>query len=233
MRYSNYQNHVYEVSNLGNVKIDGKLIPYEKLSNWGGYKELYWHNTVHKAVARLFIENPDNKPEIDHIDGNPHNNIASNLRWVTHSENLNNPITKERRLNSLKAYYSNPENRQKVSDYMKQYCKTDQGREHIKKMTKLSPTAQKGYVKSEEHIKKITEKIRGRKNTIEQNINISNKTKEAMKDPKIKEKCILGGLHAGRLKWMHNTEKAIRVEPNEIEKYIKLGYSLGRGKIHK
>ena len=56
MRYSNYQNHVYEVSNLGNVKIDGKLIPYDKLSNWGGYKELYWHNTVHKAVARLFIE---------------------------------------------------------------------------------------------------------------------------------------------------------------------------------
>ena len=73
------------------------------------------------------------KPEIDHIDGNPHNNRASNLRWVTHSENLNNPITKERRLNSIKAYYSNPENRQKVSDYMKLYCKTDKGREHIKK----------------------------------------------------------------------------------------------------
>lgn len=42
---------------------------------------------VHRLVAQIFIPNPDNKPEVNHIDGvrtNPH---ASNLEWVTSSEN--------------------------------------------------------------------------------------------------------------------------------------------------
>ena len=51
---------------------------------------------VHRLVAKAFIPNPDNKPEIDHIDGDPTNNHVWNLRWVTHAENMNNPITKQR-----------------------------------------------------------------------------------------------------------------------------------------
>lgn len=49
---------------------------------------------VHRLVAEHFIPNPENKPEIDHIDTNPSNNRVSNLRWVTHEENMNNPTTK-------------------------------------------------------------------------------------------------------------------------------------------
>ena len=45
---------------------------------------------VHRLLALQWISNPDNKPQIDHIDRNPSNNSLTNLRWVTHKENMNN-----------------------------------------------------------------------------------------------------------------------------------------------
>ncbi len=52
---------------------------------------------VHRLVALAFIPNPENKPEIDHIDRNKSNNLIHNLRWVDDSEqaiNRNNFIGK-------------------------------------------------------------------------------------------------------------------------------------------
>lgn len=88
---------VYEVSNLGNVKCNGVLVePIHKgYSHIGGF-------AIHRAVAELFIPNPENKPCVDHIDTNKQNNRADNLRWVTPEENLLNPISRERRIKALK-----------------------------------------------------------------------------------------------------------------------------------
>lgn len=50
---------------------------------------------VHRLVAELFVPNPKGYNEVDHINNNPRDNRAENLRWCTHAENMNNPLTRE------------------------------------------------------------------------------------------------------------------------------------------
>ena len=46
--------------------------------------------SYHRILARHFIPNPNNFPQVDHIDRNPLNNSIENLRWVSAGENLRN-----------------------------------------------------------------------------------------------------------------------------------------------
>jgi hypothetical protein len=56
-----------------------------------GKKKLH---TVHRLVAEAFIDNPENKSQVDHKDRNKLNNKVDNLRWASHSENCLNTKSK-------------------------------------------------------------------------------------------------------------------------------------------
>ena len=60
----------------------------DKISDKG--KRLSKMYYAHRLVAEYFIPNPDNLPQVDHIDHNKLNNHVSNLRWVTIKENYFN-----------------------------------------------------------------------------------------------------------------------------------------------
>lgn len=89
---------LYEVSTFGNVrnKVTGKI--KNPSDNGHGYKSVsFWRNNkgklfyLHRLVATAFIDNPDNKPEVHHIDSDRSNNKLDNLQWVTSKENNNFP----------------------------------------------------------------------------------------------------------------------------------------------
>ena len=84
----------YSVSNSGRVRRNGS--PRDKaVRDRMGYLtvDLYKNGKrstkrVNRLVAGAFIPNPDNKPEVNHKDGNRHNNTVSNLEWATKLENV-------------------------------------------------------------------------------------------------------------------------------------------------
>lgn len=47
---------------------------------------------IHRLVAQIYIPNPENKPQINHKDGNRLNNCVDNLEWVTNQENRNHAV---------------------------------------------------------------------------------------------------------------------------------------------
>jgi hypothetical protein len=91
----------YFVSNLGNVKSNkGRVAGNLKLStDKDGYRTICISTgdkrrllKVHRLVAQAFVDNPDSKPQVCHIDGNKQNNTPDNLYWGNALENNRDKI---------------------------------------------------------------------------------------------------------------------------------------------
>lgn len=86
--------NLYQISSIGRIKsvrynkfrksVIG-IRGYHTISLWN--KRFNQTLYVHRLLAQLFIENPDNKTCVNHKDGNKLNNNLNNLEWVTYSEN--------------------------------------------------------------------------------------------------------------------------------------------------
>lgn len=93
-----WKNYVYnyDVSNLGRIRNNKtNYILSQSLAGKGylgvtvslGERGKIQRIRTHRAVAELFIPNPNNLPQINHIDGNKTNNKVENLEWCTNQEN--------------------------------------------------------------------------------------------------------------------------------------------------
>ena len=120
-----YEN-LYQVSNQGRIKRKDTFVNHNKggFRLWKGrilkqntvygYKQVILHKNgdakcfrVHRLVAKAFIPNPDNLPEVNHKDCNRSNNFIENLEWCTSEYNINYSDCIQKRVESFKNNQNN------------------------------------------------------------------------------------------------------------------------------
>ena len=148
----NYDN--YMIDENGNVfnKITNKYLKgsigengykYYRLSN-NNHKKMYY---AHRLVAEHFINNPNNLPVVNHIDGNKLNNNINNLEWVTYSENTMHWKNNSNIIRRQTEYYQEDLPNEIWKEFENYYISSLGRIRHKEKNNLLKPSIACGYYK--------------------------------------------------------------------------------------
>lgn len=96
---------LYKVSNIGNLYSNYVKRNLQLSLDGYGYTQVILRKNssgkrhlLHRLVAQAFIQKPENKPQVNHIDEDKTNNRVDNLEWVTAKENINHGTRTERQV---------------------------------------------------------------------------------------------------------------------------------------
>lgn len=141
--------NLYEINNRGDVRSLDKIVTYYD-PRWNRNTSRIWKSHpikqfitsgyyfvslrkdneyhfryVHRLVAQVFIPNPNNKPQVNHKNGDKKDNNVDNLEWVTESENIQHLYSVLGFQGGMKGKHLSKEHKLKLSSALK-------GKKHIK-----------------------------------------------------------------------------------------------------
>lgn len=171
LSYNNFEFEGYEVSNKGRLRSVDRLVidkngKAKKVK--GVIRRLKKNNRgyilvtvkskgkectclIHRLVAMAFLENPNNLPEVNHIDNNKENNSLENLEWITSKDNHNHAISKGFRSQSSENGINSKLSNEQAKEIRQLYLLGCSTYSSIAKTYNVSPSAIRRIVKHESY----------------------------------------------------------------------------------